>query len=135
LIFFLFQGGRIALFFADGGMTCLQEHGDGVKRCMGDINEFENDVPVNPQISDIKTEEICEKMQKMATCARTELKKCKDTTPENIVSSMLHSSGQTIGCKFAKPKSTSSVSSTSPSEINTLLGWVLTSLAAGGLLF
>lgn len=141
------DGSRIALFLAEGGFECLEKHGDGVKKCMADINEFE-DIPEDPsqiKIPDpnnlaVTTDEICEKMEELATCTGKELKKCRDTTPENLVTSMLHFSSGQIGCNI-KPVQTSnqragsvsaSGSGSFSSEINTLVGWIVTSAVVAG---
>jgi hypothetical protein len=78
------SGARIALFFAEGGLTCLETHGDAVRSC---VNEYFGE----------DNQEICASVGQIHQCL-TPLRKCKDVTPENLISSMVRQVGKSLNC-------------------------------------
>ncbi|CAH0555393.1 unnamed protein product [Brassicogethes aeneus] len=86
------DGDRIAMFVAEGGFECIQEHTEGVKNCVNatlkiDPTKFTSLSPNSiPTISIDKSR--CDDLSKVQTCVVEELEKCKDSTPANIVDAL-----------------------------------------------
>lgn len=91
------DGEKIALFFADGGMRCMDSHGEEVKECImkSDSNsKLKTNLP-----EDVPTEEdICKSLKQLHDCSHKGLRKCDDSTPENLVTSMLKTVSKAVGC-------------------------------------
>ncbi|CAL8108915.1 unnamed protein product [Orchesella dallaii] len=108
------NGERIAIFFAEGGIDCVEKHGDDVKRCIEEKQDFEvneeslqdlNAENLNELVSKVpKKDDICESIQQAQECTSVGLRKCKDPTPENLMTSMLMQVGKGLECKIAESK-------------------------------
>lgn len=112
------SGEKIAIFFAEGGLECLQTHGDEVKKCVeskadvelnedtlnniGDLNSL-NDL-VNKPVAIPKTDEVCTSIEQLHECASLGLRQCKDPTPENLMTAMLMQVGKALECKVSEFK-------------------------------
>lgn len=109
------NGERIAIFFAEGGFECIQTHGDEVKKCIEkkqDIAgiELNEESLSNIDLNDLankplplpKTDEICTNMEQLYECVSVEFRKCKDPTPENLMSSMLKQVSKALECKISE---------------------------------
>jgi len=81
------DGALIALFLAEGGLNCLEQHGDTVRDCINEQNTEEN----------LNEEDLCKSVDSAVKCAST-FKKCSDPTPENLISSMLRQVQKVMGC-------------------------------------
>jgi len=81
------DGAHIALFFAEGGLSCLDSHGEEVKTCVNELNTGENQ------------EDLCSTANQIHECLNP-LKNCKDphSTPHNLVTSMVREVGRVMGC-------------------------------------
>lgn len=73
------------MFLAEGGLNCLEKHGDTVRDCINEHNTEENQ------------EDLCRSVETVSECAVT-FKKCSDPTPENLISSMLRQVQKVMGC-------------------------------------
>ncbi|CAG7837829.1 unnamed protein product [Allacma fusca] len=92
------DGEKIALFFADGGMRCMDSHGEEVKECIMNSEKIKNRPEIN-DINDIPNEEdICKSLKQLHDCSHQGLSKCDDSTPENLVTSMLKAVSKAVGC-------------------------------------
>jgi len=97
-------------------LDCLQTHGIEVKECVekkenltlehsGNIEEGFAEITNN--LDDLvsklpKKDQICETLEYMKDCTSDGLKKCKDPTPENLMTSMLMQVGKGLECKLTE---------------------------------
>lgn len=123
-------GERIAIFFAEGGLDCVQERGEEVKRCVEEKNGIDEEtvheqLSGNPEdltdaINKLKvpqSDEICKKITELHECASIGLKKCKDPTPENLMTSMLRQVGKALECKVAELQRSDSQTSSGAEQL------------------
>lgn len=55
------DGARIAMFLAEGGYNCLQQHGDAVKECVEEKQLFPEEIPeLDSPLKVPEKEDICE---------------------------------------------------------------------------
>ncbi|XP_026461883.1 27 kDa hemolymph protein-like [Ctenocephalides felis] len=85
------EGDRIALFIAEGGPECLQSKQEMIKSCfnstMGKYAPTETPTIENlPKL--LLDAEQCQDIQNLQQCIVTELEKCEEPTPANIVDSL-----------------------------------------------
>jgi len=84
------DGDRLAMFVAEGGFECVDEHKEGLQACANKTfsNKIPNDLSINnlPLFTIGETE--CADMLNLQQCAVTELEKCKDNTPANLVEAL-----------------------------------------------
>lgn len=134
------SGEKIAIFFAEGGLECLQTHGDEVKKCVEakqdlEINEDTLSNLNNLDLNDLaskrvpKTDEICTSIEQLHECASLGLRKCKDPTPENLMTSMLMQVGKALECKVTDFKTRSPQTGAGYRE-NAMLALVVAGLIA-----
>jgi len=79
------DGAYIALFFAEGGLSCLEAHGDKVRDCVNEHNTEEHQ------------ENLCLSVQQIHDCLDP-LRICADVTPHNLVASMVREVGKVMQC-------------------------------------
>jgi hypothetical protein len=133
-------GERIALFFAEGGLECIQTHGDEVKKCVEQRQELVGINEDNLNLNDIanqkftipKSDEVCKSIDELHECASVGLRKCKDPTPENLMTSMLKQVGKALECKVKEINSSSRQVDTSGSTLGAIV--TLESLLIAGLI-
>ncbi|XP_055842923.1 27 kDa hemolymph protein [Episyrphus balteatus] len=85
-------GDQIALFIAERGPECLESKKEAIQRCMN--NTFGDYVP-KENIENMETlpkfiigPKQCDDIQKLSDCVTSELEKCDEITPANIIESM-----------------------------------------------
>jgi hypothetical protein len=96
------DGARIALFLAEGGMECLEKHGDHVKTCVEgkhDLPDVADGIPELPANLVPKKDDICQALNSLEECTSKELRHCKDPTPENLATSMIKYVAKAVECK------------------------------------
>jgi len=91
------SGDRMALFMAEKGVECLTEHQEQVMSCVDQTDIFSTISSgsgtgsrrrsIDPVIT--FTEENCQRGYDLRHCLESELLKCDDPTPSNVVNSML----------------------------------------------
>jgi len=106
------DGARIALFLAEGGMECLEQHGDHVKSCVESRQEknlaklpdnLDGGLPDLPDKLPGK-DDICEALTDMMECTSKELRRCKDPTPENLATSMIRYVAKAVKCTIKEDR-------------------------------
>ncbi|XP_063930534.1 27 kDa hemolymph protein-like [Zophobas morio] len=81
------DGDRIAMFIAEGGVECLESRKEQLQECANKTlgSRIPTDMSVNSLPMFLFTERECDDFDEVRKCFNTELEKCKDSTPANIV--------------------------------------------------
>ncbi|KAK9882641.1 hypothetical protein WA026_022510 [Henosepilachna vigintioctopunctata] len=82
------DGDRIAMFVAEQGPECIKTHIEGIKTCVNNTLKISPTVSINSLPNFFNGTKICEDMDKVKPCIVTELEKCDNTTPANVVDSV-----------------------------------------------
>lgn len=95
------RGDRIALFMAENGMDCVEQHREDIMKCVNtSVPELFNR---GEQYSNIHlivfSQENCRKGEAIRVCIEKSLLKCPDPTPSNVVNSLLLSMLNATPCK------------------------------------
>lgn len=95
------RGDRIALFMAENGMDCVENHRESIMKCVNSsVPELFNK---REQYSNIHlivfSAENCRKGEAIRVCVEKSLLKCPDPTPSNVVNSLLLSMQNATPCK------------------------------------
>jgi len=102
------DGDRLALFVAEGGPDCIKEQQEGLQRCANET--FASKVPTDLSSFTLPVlvigEQECRDFDSLQACVVTELEKCKDNTPANIVQAMFKYIRGVTPCKNYSAKST-----------------------------
>lgn len=99
------NGTQIALFIAEEGPECFQSKKEHLERCFNDtMGKYMNGE--KPTIDNLPTlvinEEHCHAMNKLENCVVTELEKCKESTPANLVEALFRFVRKETPCKNVK---------------------------------
>lgn len=122
------EGDRIALFISAGGPECLQSKQEAIQNCAN--NTYSGYVPkTNPSNNLIELDSLpalifgpkeCRDMTSFQACIVTELEKCPDPTPANIMDSIFNfvkrvtPCGNILNSQSAAARTTGSASNASP---------------------
>lgn len=101
------EGDRIALFIAEGGPDCLSEQKDAIQNCLN--SSFSKYLPKEVQnvddVPSLKLEEHeCRDINVLQKCIVTELERCKEPTPANIVDSLFNFVRKVTPCSKFPPE-------------------------------
>ncbi|KAG5898151.1 hypothetical protein JTB14_034007 [Gonioctena quinquepunctata] len=87
------DGDRLAMFVAEGGIECISERKEGVQECLN--NTLSGRVPNTDDMSVANlpvflfSDDDCDDFDEIRKCINTELEKCSESTPANIVDAFL----------------------------------------------
>lgn len=101
------EGDRIALFIAEGGPDCLSDQKDAIQNCLN--SSFSKYLPKEVQnandVPSFKLEENeCRDINVLQKCIVTELERCKEPTPANIVDSLFNFVKKVTPCSKYPPE-------------------------------
>ncbi|RZC39450.1 uncharacterized protein BDFB_010644, partial [Asbolus verrucosus] len=82
------DGDRIAMFVAEGGVECIQDHAEGIKNCLNSTFKINPTVNTNSLPNLLIDKKKCDDLGKLQNCVVEELEKCKDSTPANIIDAL-----------------------------------------------
>lgn len=103
------NGNQIALFIAEEGPECFKSSQKSLETCfnstMGKYTKGEMPTLENLPTLVIKDEQ-CHDMNKLEKCVVTELEKCKESTPANLVEALFRFVRKETPCKDVKPITT-----------------------------
>ncbi|CAH1155992.1 unnamed protein product [Phaedon cochleariae] len=101
------DGDRLAMFVAEGGVECVKERKDEVQRCFNET--LGSRIPNSDELSITSlptfmfTQRDCDDFDKVRTCINTELEKCKESTPANIVDAFFKFLKKQMPCEKTTP--------------------------------
>lgn len=103
------EGDRIALFIAEGGPDCLTEQKDAIQNCIN--SSFSKYLPKegpNMSAKDVPSfkleENECRDINILQKCVVSELERCKEPTPANIVDSLFNFVRKVTPCAKFPPE-------------------------------
>lgn len=129
-------GDQIALFIAERGPECLDSKKEAIQNCMN--TTFGEYVP-KESVEDMETlpkfiigPKQCDDMQRLSDCVTSELEKCDEITPANIIESMFRFIKNETICRneLSTAHQKSNISSSSSSvTVSSIMGIALLLLA------
>lgn len=122
------EGDRIALFIAEKGPECLSDKKEAIKHCMNiTLSKFipkEGANAENIPLFKLEKEE-CTALKNLHLCVVSELEKCNETTPSNIVDSLMKFMMKQTPCNdFGLYPSESGVASCRSSSLFSLIALI-----------
>nr|XP_023012517.1 27 kDa hemolymph glycoprotein-like [Leptinotarsa decemlineata] len=101
------DGDRLAMFVAEGGIECIGERREGVQECfnktLGGRLPNSDDLSASSLPVFLFSDEDCEDFDEIRHCINTELEKCSESTPANIVDAFLKFVKKQMPCEVVKP--------------------------------
>ncbi|KAL3270156.1 hypothetical protein HHI36_009214 [Cryptolaemus montrouzieri] len=82
------DGDRIAMFVAEEGPACIKAHFEGIKTCINNTLKISPTNSMDSLPSFLNSTKVCDDLAKVQPCIVTELEKCDNTTPANVVDSV-----------------------------------------------
>ncbi|XP_056639026.1 27 kDa hemolymph protein-like [Diorhabda sublineata] len=93
------DGDRLAMFVAEGGVECIKSRSDGIQNC------FNKTIKFNPDTFSLNTipkltvnKKFCDDLTEIQGCVVTDLEKCEESTPANIIEAVFKFIKKTV-CK------------------------------------
>ncbi|KAL1502045.1 hypothetical protein ABEB36_007249 [Hypothenemus hampei] len=81
------EGDRLALFYSEGGVSCMEMQQEELKKCVNTtiLNQKLDEEMLVSTLPLIFEEQDCTTFEEFRQCVRTAFEKCPDTTPANVV--------------------------------------------------
>ncbi|XP_075236960.1 27 kDa hemolymph protein-like [Lycorma delicatula] len=96
------EGDRIALFIAEGGPECFNDKREAITLCLNHTYSLHHNITESADLEYLPSfkleEQECKDINELQRCIVTELEKCTEPTPANIVDSLFNFIRQSTPC-------------------------------------